>query len=585
MDLVIKQTVNQQENGNSALLDLLYNLTKPDPITGQAVVNNATLVGRISVPSAYEDAVNFLNTRFSVEQDNGSDFHITADYYYIRFADEEVVRVLLANNIGDGTGVTVQDAVTANLGTIFKNNTTIESFNELQYFSRALSTSAFYGCSSLESVILSDSQTILDRSVFQGTALTSIDIPVGYTTIRQNCFNSCSRLTRISIPSTLDRSEDYAFDHCDALARVDITDLDAWCGVTFTKNTANPLFVAKKLYLNNTLVTTVDLTNITELKQYVFINLESLTSITNFSGLTTIGGSVFTGCINLVIPNLALPNLASLGNSAFRGTKVQTVSDLGFITSIPESCFNDCKQLTSVTMPSSLTSIGNSAFQSCSSLVIQDLNLPNLTTLGSHAFQGTKVQTISDLGSITSIPNSCFENCSQLTSVSIPNSVTSIGASAFRKCTGLTSLIIPDSVITLGGNHIIDGCSSLQTLILGNGLTVIPTGAFHNAALTTLTIPDNVTKIGYESFANLASLTTLTIGSGVTEIGNNAFSWCGALNSVTIYAVNPPALGGTFITTNNCPIYVPAGSVEAYKTADGWKDIPNADTRIQAIQT
>ena len=522
-----------------------------------------------------------------------------------------------------------------------------------------------------------------------------------------------------------------------------------------------------KIFYNNQLVTSVEipqtLTQIGAANGGCFEWYSYLTSVQFHSGITSIAQGTFSKCTNLVIPDLNFPNLTNLGSYAFQETKVQTISDLGSVTSIPEYCFEKCAQLTSVTIPNTVTSIGNNVFYRCTNLTIPDLNLPNLATLGTRAFNGTKIQTISSLGNITSIGANCFEDCSQLssvtipdtvtiinnsafngcpsmariditdlnkyfkidfknyisspaytsqngaylylngtkvegtvtlptgmlsttaklaglkgiteviipsdvytignyfarnnkdltsvtipssvtsigqsafslcigltsmnipdgvinigqsafygcsglTSITIPNSVTSIGnsafeecsmlqnvtipngtlsigASAFRKCTGLTSLIIPDSVTTLGGNHIIDGCSALQTLILGSGLTVIPTGAFHNAALTTLTIPDNVTKIGNESFANLASLTTLTIGSGVTEIGNNAFSWCGALNSVTIYAVNPPALGGTFITTNNCPIYVPAGSVEAYKTADGWKDIPNADTRIQAIQT
>ena len=233
MDLLIKQNTNQQENGNSALIDLLYDLTKPDPITGQAVVNNATLVGRISVPAAYEDAVNFLNTRFSVEQDNGSDFHITADYYYIRFADEEVVRVLLANNIGDGTGVTVQNAVTANIGTVFINNVDIESFNEFTYFIRANNSpinQMFYGCTSLTRLNISE-LCVFPKQIFmycrqlsyfngtgseQGTAI----IAEGTTTMSYKAFNECNGLIKIYLPDTLASLEDNVFDNCTGLQEV-----------------------------------------------------------------------------------------------------------------------------------------------------------------------------------------------------------------------------------------------------------------------------------------------------------------------------------------------------------------------------
>ena len=126
----------------------------------------------------------------------GPDLIVTASAYYIRFADPEVVRVMLANNIGDGTGVTVQDAATANIGSIFKNNTDIESFDEFKHFTspgKTLSQQAFYNCSILKRLDLSNCTsypneaftglTNLEYTGGEGSPQGVIIIPEGTTSI------------------------------------------------------------------------------------------------------------------------------------------------------------------------------------------------------------------------------------------------------------------------------------------------------------------------------------------------------------------------------------------------------------------
>ena len=155
------------------------------------------------------------------------------------------------------------------------------------------------------------------------------------------------------------------------------------------------------------------------------------------------------------------------------------------------------------------------------------------------------------------IGNSVFQGCTSLTSIDIPNSVTSIGNNAFFMCSSLTSINIPSSVRYIYSSTF-QGCSSL----------------------TSVTIPDSVTSIGQGAFDYCSSLTGVTIPNSVTSIGMWAFEGCSSLQSITVEATTPPTLGGdAFSNTNNCPIYVPCQSLEAYKTA--WSAY---ESRIQCIE-
>lgn len=168
-----------------------------------------------------------------------------------------------------------------------------------------------------------------------------------------------------------------------------------------------------------------------------------------------------------------------------------------------------------------------------------------------------------------------------MTEVYIGNCVTSIGNSAFRECSGLTSVTIPDSVTSIG-SAVFFSCSRLTSVTIGSGVTTIGYDVFNNcASLTSVTIPNSVTTINANAFNNCTSLTSVTIGSGVTTIGSTAFQYCSGLTSITINATTPPTLRtNVFNNTNNCPIYVPAESVSAYKAATNWSSYAD---RIQSI--
>jgi len=157
--------------------------------------------------------------------------------------------------------------------------------------------------------------------------------------------------------------------------------------------------------------------------------------------------------------------------------------------------------------------------------------------------------------------------------VIIGDGVTTIGVSAFHGCSSLTSVTIPNSVTTIGSSAF-SGCSSLTSVTIPNSVTTIEGGAFYGcSSLTSVTIPNNVTEIGYYAFQSCSSLASVTIGNGVTTIGSAAFYDCKNVKQIISEAVTPPncalyAFDG--INTNECKLFVPKNSIDAYKRASGW---------------
>ena len=131
--------------------------------------------------------------------------------------------------------------------------------------------------------------------------------------------------------------------------------------------------------------------------------------------------------------------------------------------------------------------------------------------------------------------------------------------------------------------HLFSGCSSLTSVTIPDIITLIDSDAFGSCSgLTSITIPNSVTSIALQAFYRCSGLTSVTIPNSVTSIEGEAFIDCIGLTSITIESTTPPTLGGTdaFTNTNNCPIYVPAESVDAYKAATNWSSLAS---RIQAI--
>ena len=233
-------------------------------------------------------------------------------------------------------------------------------------------------------------------------------------------------------------------------------------------------------------------------------------------GVTSIGDRAFQDCRNL--SNVKLPNSLTL---------------------IYNDAFSNCTSLASVIIPDSVTSIGDDAFEGCISLKSIEIsdNNKNYSSVDGVLFNKDKsVLVIYPAGktdsvysipnSVTSIGNSAFSECTNLSNVTIPDSVISIGDFAFSNSTSLRSVTIPDSVTIIGVSAFYD-CKNLINVTLPNSITSIDYSVFSDCtSITNITIPDSVTSIGDSAFEGCTSLTSITIPNSVTSIGNDAFYSC-----------------------------------------------------------
>ena len=242
----------------------------------------------------------------------------------------------------------------------------------------------------------------------------------------------------------------------------------------------------------------------------------------------------------LAILDLSEAKIVKGGNSYYYYDDPYYTSD----DVIGEFAFYNCRSLTSVTIPSSVTSIGKSAFYNCRSLT--SVTLPS---------------------SVTSIGWSAFRGCSGLTSVTLPSSVTSIGEYAFSGCSGLTSVTISSSVTSIGGSAF-SGCSGLTSVTIPSSVTSIGGSAFSRCSgLTSVTLPSSVTSIGGSAFSHCSGLTSITIPSSVTSIGSSAFEGCSGLTSVYVNWESPLSISTSVFGSSNtksCILYVPKGTYDDY---------------------
>ncbi|WP_303017380.1 leucine-rich repeat domain-containing protein [Muribaculum intestinale] len=264
------------------------------------------------------------------------------------------------------------------------------------------------------------------------------------------------------------------------------------------------------------------------------------------------------------------------------------------VTSIGNSAFSNCSGLISIIVDESnpsFSSIEGILYNNDATTLIycpitkKTVTIPNsVTSIGQRVFENCSGLTSVTIGnSVTSIGYYAFSGCYGLTSVTIPNSVTSIRERAFSGCSGLTSVTIPNSVTSIG-ERAFSGCSGLTSVTIGNSVTSIGYYAFDGCyGLTSVTIPNSVTTIVQSAFSNCRGLTSVTIGNSVTSIGKYAFSGCSKLTSIYCQGTKPPrenpreSIVFSEAILKECTLYVPIGCQAAYEAVDPWRNFWNIE--------
>ena len=475
-------------------------------------------------------------------------------------------------------------------------------------------------------------------------ALTSISIPDSVTSIGYSAFHHCDALTSVSIGSGVTSIGERAFSYCDALTDIyyngtynelmsisgisNLPDITLHCtdssiskrgtcgdSVTWALSTADILTISgtgemtdyryssqSPFYAENDITSVIIESGVTSIGSYAFSSCDALTSVTIPAGVTYIGNSAFESCdaltdiyyngsyIDLIniqgaefLPGAAIHcndreaiKWGKCGDTTayfFDDANTLIISGTGATYDYSEgsSLFYNNSDITSVIIESGVTSIGSEMFAGCTGLTNITFS-DSVSVIGDSAFSGCTGFTNIIIGDgVTSIGSSAFSDCNALTTVTFPESITSIGMYAFLNCDALDSLYISDLAAYLNiqyGNttsnpmyyadklyinnrrvssidvpdgvtripvYAFDGCDGLRSVTIPESVTFIGEGAFKGcSSLPSITLSDNTQSIGNDAFRGCFGLTEVSLGSSVTFIGNSAFSGCSNLTGISL---------------------------------------------------
>ena len=336
----------------------------------------------------------------------------------------------------------------------------VNSNNECQYpFGYIFGSQRYFGGDDTWQYYI-DGMSVERNEYYIPTSLKKVTVTG--SNIPRYAFDHCSNITSIIISDQMIRIDSDAFSGCSGLDSVYITDIDMWCMISFGNGNANPLTFAHKLYLNGELLTNLVISdNVWQIGAYAFCGCSSLTNITIPDSVRSIGYSAFSGCS--VLTEMTIP---------FVGGSIKATSDtyqypFGYI--FGGSSYAGGIETRQCYYVSSTSSTINTFYIPAS--------LRKVSIKGGNILYGA------------------FYNCSNLTSIAIPDGIISIGDDAFFNCSSLNSMIIPEGVKSIG-DFAFSCCKQLRSISIPDSMTDIGIGAFSHCSFTSIIIPYGVTSIG-----------------------------------------------------------------------------------------
>jgi|GEM_PF-4294963 len=463
------------------------------------------------------------------------DFESGGVYYKVISKQDRKCKVVYGNDwyVGEYSGdVTIPATVTA---------------RDILFDVVAIGDSAFRGCK-VTSVNIGPSVKSIGKQSFENCSdLTAVTLPSSLTEIGEYAFASCTSLTDITLPENLEEIGEYAFASCTSLSEITLPEsLEEIGDFAFTSSGLTKITLPEGLKTIGvgilsecSSLTDVTLpTDMTVLPGGIFRDCTALKEISLPAGLTELAGANFINCTEL--KEISLPhNIAKIGPSCFSGSGIISVTVPDNVIYIEEETFKDCDSLTSVNLPEGLLEIRESAFNRCRSL--KSIDLPHgISMIGEDAFWDNRLIEVNIPGTVKKLSIGTFSDSQTLHSVVIGYGLEELYC-CFQSCTALTSVTLPNSLKHLSGDMMFGGAFSMCS------------------SLTSITLPDSLQSIGPHTFSSTFLKEVISKNPTPPDfVEDNVYP----LADQEYFSDN---------TYQNATLKIPAGSKELYMNS-GWRN-------------